>query len=322
MRTRFAVHALFALLLTVCMAHSAMAISVIGNNPFHQPPLTSVEDFQNMVVTQKDDIKKGFEIAGIGPVYDSFMAQIGDAEITPVEYQKGETMQWMFYRKKGKGPVRVDKVVVWEGDTPLKGYEFFIDHEGQRYTFMVPLICGNIALKDITNTPPPVVVPPPVEEKPVEQTPPPVAQAAAPKLMPWVADIGLLYQVDPATYLIARIGYEHYLNDNISVIGMIGGAPKLEGTDGAGAFLIDAFANYNFSSAWVGLGLGAWISTGDNDLDAEDSDLDLILNFGKQVYEKPEKYKLSIYGEVRSAVDELSDFDLYGQVGAGLRIHF
>lgn len=324
MKNRYFAHAILALLLTMCMTHTAQAITSLGNHPFYQPPLASVEDLHKMVNEKKWEIKVGFKAAGIGPVYEPFMAQIADAEITRVDYQKGQTLEWMFYRRNGEGPLLIDKDVTWESDTPFPGYEFYIDHEGQRYTFTVPFACGNIALKDVGPVPQEVapVVPPPAPEKVAEQEAPPAAPAAEPKVMPFVADIGLLYQVDPATYLVARIGYEHYLTDNISVLGMVGVAPKLEGTDGAWAFLVDVFANYNWSRAYAGLGLGGWISSGDSDLDSEDSDLDLILNVGTRIYEKPDAYKLSIYGEVRSAVDELDDFDLYGQVGAGIRIHF
>lgn len=324
MKTRYLVQTILATMFMLIIAHSAQAITSMGNHPFYKPPLTSTGDLYTMVAEKKWEIKVGFKAAGIGPVYDSFMDQIGTTEITKVEYEKGTTLKWMFYRRNGEGPLLIDNHVVWESDNRIPAYEFDIDHDGQRYTFSVPLICGNIALKAIAPITAPVapVTPPEAAETVAEQPAPVVAPAQTPKLMPFVADLGLLYQVDPATYLIARIGYEHYLTDNISVLGMVGVAPKLEGTDGASAFIIDVFANYNWSRWYAGLGLGGWISDGDDDLDAEDSDLDVILNIGSQIYEKPDAYKLSIYAEVRSAVDELDDFDLYGQVGAGLRIHF
>lgn len=311
---------MLALLVTLCMAHSAYAITSFGNHPFYQPPLESVADLHKMVNDSTADIKTGLTTAGLGEIYDSFMTQIPDADIQAVEYQKGQEFKWMFYRSNGKGPVKVAKNLVWESDTPAQGYEFFIDHEGQRYTFAVPLACGNLALLDVGATPPP----PPAKVEPETAVETPVAQPVeeAAGIMPWVVDLGLLYQTDPATYLIARGGYEHFFSDSCSVLGMIGIAPKLEGTDGTSAFMIDVFANYYFSRVWLGLGLGGWITDGDDDNDAEDSDLDVMLNLGTQIYEKPESYKVSAYVEIRSAIDELDDFDLYGQVGAGLRVHF
>lgn len=324
MKNRILSIAIVALLFSGLTAVSALAMTTLGNHPFHKPPLTSVADFQEMVQAQKPDIKKGFEIAGIGPVFDSFMAQVGEAEIKEVQYFKGQKLQWMFYRRNGEGPVRVDKTVLWEGEQPFPGYEFYIDHDGDRYTFAVPLICGNIALKDVgpVPTPPP---PPPVAKPAPKPEPEPAPMVAAPVAAPalgWLLDAGYLYQRDPANYLFARGGIEYPFNDNFSLIGMLGIAPKIEGEDGKTAFLADVLLNYQYNKFFVAGGFGGWLTGGDSDLDTEDNDLDLILELGYQFYEKPDKFKLSGFVEARSAVDEMSDFDMYGRVGAGLRFRF
>ncbi len=103
---------------------------------------------------------------------------------------------------------------------------------------------------------------------------------------------------------------------------MVGVAPQIEGIDGKTAFVADLMLNYNWSKMYAGIGLGAWLTGGDSDLDTEDNDLDIILDIGYRFYEKPDSFKLSGFVEFRSAVDEMSDFDLYGRVGAGLRFHF
>jgi hypothetical protein len=279
-----------------------------------------------MVKTQQADIKKGFEIAGIGPVFDSFMSQVGDAQISTVEYYKGQKMQWMFYRRNGEGPVRVDRTILWESDTPFTGYEFYIDHDGDRYVFAVPLICANIALKDVGPAPVAPPPPPPVakpEPKPEpEPEPAPVAPVAAALPIGWLLDAGYLYQADPAHYLFVRGGIEYPFNENLSLIGMLGVAPKIDGDDGKTAFLADLLLNYSWDKLFLAGGIGAWLTGGDSDLDTEDNDLDLVVELGYQIYEKPEKFKLSGFIEARSAVDEMDDFDLYGRVGAGLRFKF
>ena len=324
MKNLLLMYSLLTVLLSFLTAFSAQAMTTLGNHPFYKPPLTSVTEFQDMVRTQQTDIEKGFEIAGIGPVFNSFMAQVGDAQINEVDYYKGQKLQWMFYRRNGKGPVRVDKTVLWESDTPFTGYEFFIDHDGDRYTFVVPLICGNIALKNINPVPVAPPPPPPVakpEPKPEPEMEPVVPVAAA---LPfgWLLDAGYLYQADPAQYLFIRGGIEYPFNQNLSLIGMLGVAPKIEGIDGKTAFLADLLLNYRWDKLFIAGGIGAWLTGGDSDLDTEDNDLDLIFELGYQIYEKPEKFKLSGFIEARSAVDEISDFDLYGRVGAGLRFRF
>ncbi|MCW5209035.1 hypothetical protein VU10_02305, partial [Desulfobulbus sp. US1] len=132
---------------------------------------------------------------------------------------------------------------------------------------------------------------------------------------------------DPADFLFARLGVEYspYAGtsyENISYLAMVGAAPKLDGSDGDDALLIDLFAQYNWSGAFdgfIGLGLGAWISAGDDDLDSEDTDIDILANIGARVYGHRDDFNISVFLEARNAVDELSDMDQYGRFGIGLR---
>jgi hypothetical protein len=314
-------HLTFGFLLLVCFAHSANAITEFGQNPFYNKPLTSESDLKSMLQTQQDDVKKGLIKAGHGDITESFFSQLPDAEVSMMTYDKGQRFPWMFYRKKGKGPVRIDKDVVWEANQSFSVYEFYVDQDNSRYTFIVPPVCGNLALKNIMPVPP----------KPLAEvaapTPAPVVVAAPEEkvekaTIPIVVDAGYLHQLDPANHLLLRVGLEHYFNENVSVLGMIGVSPKLDGTESSSAFVADVFANYNWPKMWVGIGLGAWITDGDSDLEHEDSDFDIILNAGHLIYEKPDSYNVSVFVEVRSGLDELDEFDLYGRLGAGLRVHF
>jgi len=330
MRKRSLVVILMAALAILFGVAGAQAMTTLGTHPFYRPPLTSVADFQKMVKAQQGDIKTGFEIAGIGPVFESFIAQVGNTDIKQVDYYKGQKFQWMFYRRNGEGPVRIDKTVLWESDTPFTGYEFYIDHDGSRYTFTVPLVCANIALKDVGETPAPPPPPPVAKE---EAKPEPVAkEEAKPEPVPveavpaspyqWILDAGYLNQIDPANYLFFRGGIKYQFQENWSVLGLAGIAPKLDGEDGATAFLADFLVNYDYHKFFAAAGLGAWLTGGDSDLDSEDSDVDLILETGYQFYEKPGKFTLDGFIEARSALDELDDYDLYGRLGVGLRFNF
>lgn len=336
MRLKFFSQITLAFLLLVCTAHTVHAISTLGGNPFYQPPLSSVSDLRNMVMEKQDDVKAGLVKVGQGELFDSLNSQLPDVDVATVEYKKGQTLQWMFYRKDGKGAVRVDKDVVWESDTPFTGYEFFIDHDGQRYTFVVPLVCGNLALMAVDPVPVSVTQVPvavPVAIAPVDPSVSMASagspgsgvgsQAAVEKTMiPLLFDVGYMHQLDPAHHLLVRGGLEHNFNDNFSLIGMVGAAAKYTGLEGKSAFIADLTVNYNWSRMFVGFGLGAWITSGDSDIKHEDSDLDLILNFGVRIFGEPDAFNTSLFFEVRSGVDELDEFDLYGKLGVGLRFRF
>jgi hypothetical protein len=146
----------------------------------------------------------------------------------------------------------------------------------------------------------------------------------------FIGDLGYLRLSDPGDFLFARLGVEYspYAGtayENISYLLMVGAAPQLEGDDGDDALLIDAFAQYNWSGAFdgfIGLGLGAWISAGDDDIDSEDTDIDLLVNIGARVYGDPDDFNISVFLEARNALDELSDMDQYGRYGIGLRCQY
>jgi hypothetical protein len=80
---------------------------------------------------------------------------------------------------------------------------------------------------------------------------------------------------------------------------------------------------YSFGSRYfIDLGLGAWITDGDDDLPTENSQVDLVAGVGARVYGEPEDFNASLFVELRSAFDELDEMDEYGRFGAGVRFRF
>ncbi len=328
---KFGCFKLVLALLLFCWAPSALALTTIGDHPFYRPPLQSVADLQHMFATEKDQVKIGLRSVGLRPVYDSLLAQVGNVEIREVFYEKGTEFKWMFFRKNGNGPLRIDNIVSWEGEGVIEAYEFDITHEDMIYTFAVPKVCGNLALLAIKEVTPPVEEPVAVvavEEVITEPEPAPepepavVAEVEVIEPFKWVADAGAYYQTDPATHAFVRVGFERYLTDTVSLLGMVGIAPKVHGLDGDDAVILDAIVTCHFSDLFAGLGVGAWLSSGDDDLDTEDSDVDLILNVGAKVYEKPDAYAVSLFAEARAAFDEMDMLDETGIIGGGLRLNF
>ncbi len=316
------------LLLSVCVAQAANILPVLGRNPFYKPSLTSVDDLKVMIRDRHGEVMEGLKIAGQPELVESFVEQFPRARIKTVEYEKGQTFQWMFYKRKGQGAVRVMKDVTWAGEKSFAGYEFFIDRDGHRYTFVVPLICGNLSLKAIAAVPamqeaapaPVVKEATPVQETPDRETAPVVTEAAGP--FRFVADAGYLHQFDPANYAFVRFGFEYECSEQLSFLAMMGGAPRVHGADGRSAALFDFLAQYSWSRVFAGVGLGAWITSGDDDLDTEDTDIDIIANIGTRIYGEPDGFNTSLFLEARSGIDELGDFSKYGRVGVGLRFRF
>ena len=132
-----------------------------------------------------------------------------------------------------------------------------------------------------------------------------------------VLDVGLSRIIDPATFVAIRVGYEYFLPDGWSLLGLVGPYIKFEGDDGESALAIDLLLTYRFTNGFfLGLGGGFWYS------DEDDNQFDLIADLGMRVYGRPDETNMSIYAEARSAVDEFDDLWSEGRFGLGLRVNF
>ncbi len=388
------------LLVSVSVANAATTLVEIGRSPFHQPPLKTKDDLLSMLKLKAPEVAKGFALAGRSDLYEVFMDQVGKTQVDLVQFPKGSHFEWMFYKKKGKGTVRIVKDVSWGNDKPFPGFKFSIDKSGIRYTFVIPLGCGNVALMGESKIPEVVAAPPankpPVcgmtvtpaktfcgenvtvdartssdpdgeiakmsiafvdadgkvvsqkvvegktltseiavpcgtntlkvtvaDNKGLEATSPACAvQVTGINRMRFIADLGYYRQFDPSNYLFGRVGMEYKITDQFAVLGLVGWSPEVHGKDGASAFIADLLAEYSFSRYFVDLGIGGWVTNGDDDMPGEDSQLDMIAGFGAMVYGEPEKFNASVFVEVRSAFDEFDEFADYGRLGAGVRFRF
>jgi hypothetical protein len=143
-------------------AYSATTLKKLGDHPFYTPPLTSVADLQTLVQKRSAKIEEGFKKAGAADLYPAFMEQFPNAKVESVVIAPGDTMQWMLFRKWGKGAIGVAKDITWGGKASFEAFRFVIQKDGKMYEFVVPYACGNIALKSVTA---------PVAAAPVNQPP-------------------------------------------------------------------------------------------------------------------------------------------------------
>jgi hypothetical protein len=290
-------------------ASAAMTLKKIGISPFYRPPLTSEADLKKLVKTKGPELKIGFAKAGYADLYPAFEEQFPTAKIEAIKIKPGETVQWMMFKKKGKGPVAVAKDVTWGGKAPLDAYRFYITKDQKRYEIVVPFLCGNVALKDVAEIPPPPkpVVPPPVVQKPAP---------VAPKKGGFIVDGGIAGIVDPRTFLFGRVGYEHPLTDNLYVMGLIGGFGRVGGDKGGSAFVADVILDYRWTRFSVGLGGGYW--------SAEGGKFDLIADLGYRLGEDANTFlgRSTLFFEVRSAVDQMDEMRDKGRLGLGFRYRF
>ena len=255
----------------------------------------------------------------------------------------------MIYKKKGK--VRITKDRIWAGKGPFEAYRVVVRHNDHDYDFILPKICLNITLKEVTEVtkvPAPTTAPKPSEApKTVAPTPPSVSQAppvkepetktpaaAAPSAVTpvparepektkaeakkcfFVGDIGLMARIDPSWFGLARIGYRYKFTDQLALTGLVGAALLFDGEDDHPAFLADLlFTYYPVSKFFLGAGVGLWSSS-------QDSKADLILEIGLPLTNSSKGPNFELFLEGRSAFDQMGDWDKYGRAALGLRILF
>ena len=142
---------IFCFLFTI---QAAEKVTRLGQHPFYKSKDIQPGDLKIIAVDKAGDVKMGFEDAGNGDLVFAFLEQIQKADVQTVELNPGDGLQWMLF-KKGK-KVQVLKDVVWAGKKPLVAYDFTIFRDGKLYEFIVPKICGNVSLKNVTEAPAPV----------------------------------------------------------------------------------------------------------------------------------------------------------------------
>lgn len=131
----------------------------------------------------------------------------------------------------------------------------------------------------------------------------------------FVADVGVLKQFDPATWLPIKVGYMYKIKETLAVTGLVGPAPLVSGCDDRPATIGDVILSYYPSNFFIGAGAGVFRTS-------NKTRADLIVDAGYQITHKENGPNVSIYIQGRSAVDQFDNISKYGRLGAGLRIHF
>ena len=131
----------------------------------------------------------------------------------------------------------------------------------------------------------------------------------------FVADLGVLKQFDPATWLPIKVGYMYKIKENLVVTGLIGPAPLVSGNDDRPATIGDIILSYYMSNFFMGGGAGVFHTS-------NKTRADLILDTGYQITNNDNGPNISIYVQGRSAVDQFDNISKYGRLGIGLRMYF
>jgi opacity protein-like surface antigen len=132
-----------------------------------------------MVASNRTQLASVLSQAGLGDLSTSFMNVIATGYVSDTTVAPGTHMDWMALKRAGRGSVLHN--VRWTGTQAFDAFQFSVEYAGYSYTFVVPKICGNLALLSRAPVPVAAVAPPPPPPPPApEPEPAPVVQPPPP----------------------------------------------------------------------------------------------------------------------------------------------
>jgi hypothetical protein len=160
-------------------------IRVLGGPNRFSGPMRSVEELRAMVNTNRSQIANVLAVAGLDRISTQVLDTLTTGNIIETVVAPDTHMEWMaLKRSRAPGLLRN---VRWVGREPFEAFQFNVEVAGYNYTFVVPKVCGNLALLSRTASPVvarPEPAPPPAPAPPPPPPPAPVAKTAPPPPLP------------------------------------------------------------------------------------------------------------------------------------------
>ena len=176
-----------AAILATCVASaSAQApreteIRVLGGPNRFSGPMHSEADLRAMINANRTQFANVLAIAGLDGISTQVLDTLTTGNIIETSVTPGTHMEWMALKRSGTPGLL--RNVRWVGQQPFEAYQITVEAAGYNYTFVVPKVCGNLAL--VSRTASPVVARPEPAPRPTPAPPPPpVVHAAPPPVIP------------------------------------------------------------------------------------------------------------------------------------------
>ncbi len=132
--------------------YSVTKIERLGVHPFMKKRVITPEDLRN-IKKYEADLKAGFEMAGASELLAPFIEEIKAGRIWDSELKAGDTVKWMLFKERGKVKVVTDGEIAIK--KPIKAYRVTFFKDLKTYDFVIPSICANISLMNVTEHPAP-----------------------------------------------------------------------------------------------------------------------------------------------------------------------
>ena len=254
------VTAVLAMSVVSASAQRETEIRVLGGPNRFSGPMHSVADLRAMVNTNRTQFANVLAIAGLDNISSQVLDTLTTGNIIETSIAPDTHMEWMALKRSGTPGLL--RNVRWVGQQPFEAYQITVEAAGYNYTFVVPKVCGNLALVSRTAAPvvraepPPPAPEPPPPPAPVVQAPPPPPPAPAPvvaasRTYPWMATgfIGSQFSISTGTFAAGLNAAQLSVPVNVADGGVTYGFQAAYLWRWAGAEFIGDFApNFNMSS--------------------------------------------------------------------------
>ena len=179
--------AVLAMSVVSASAQRETEIRVLGGPNRFSGPMHSVDDLRAMVNSNRTQFANVLAVAGLDRISSQVLDTLTTGNVIETSIAPNTHMEWMALKRSGTPGLL--RNVRWVGAQSFDAYQITVEDAGYNYTFVVPKVCGNLAL--VSRTAAPVVraePPPPAPPAPEPPPPPaPVVQAAPPPPAPVVA---------------------------------------------------------------------------------------------------------------------------------------
>jgi len=254
--------AILATCVTSASAQRETEIRVLGGPNRFSGPMHSVAELRAMVNSNRTQFANVLAIAGLDRISSQVLDTFTTGNIIETSVAPDTHMEWMALKRSGTPGLL--RNVRWVGQQPFEAYQITLEAAGYSYTFVIPKVCGNLALVSRTaapvverrEPPPPAPEPPPPPPAVVQAAPPPPpppapAPVVAERTYPWMVTgfIGSQFSISSGTFASSLAAAELSVPVNVADGGATYGFQAAYLWRWAGAEFIGDFApNFNMSS--------------------------------------------------------------------------
>src|SRR5215471_6733964 len=119
-------------------------IRVLGGPNRFSGPMHSVADLRAMVNTNRSQFANVLALAGLDRISAQILDLLTTGRVIDTAVAPNTYMEWMALKRSGTPGLL--RNVRWVGRQSFEAYQITVEAAGYNYTFVVPKVCGNLAL--------------------------------------------------------------------------------------------------------------------------------------------------------------------------------